>query len=197
MSQIPTISPAPSTPPAPPPQASMTAEEFSRRYGGDRVELVDGVVRELPLPFFKHGNVCATFTARLHSFVKTHDLGRVASNDSFVVVQRDPLRVRGADVCFYSYECLPRGPVPEGLLSVAPDLVAEVRSPSETWSDVFIKVSEYLKAGVRVVLVFDVPTMTVSVCRDTELQTILHAGDELTLPDVLPGFAVRVGTLFE
>jgi Uma2 family endonuclease len=196
MSQTPTLTPAPSTPPAPQPP-TMTADEFVRKHAGDRVELIDGVVRELPMPFFKHGNVCATFSRRLGNFAEEHDCGRVASNDSFVVVQRDPLRVRGADVCFYSYECLPRGPVPEGLLSVAPDLVAEVRSPSETWSDVFIKVSEYLKAGVRVVLVFDVPTMTVSVCRDTELQTILHAGDELTLLDVLPGFAVRVGTLFE
>jgi Uma2 family endonuclease len=195
MSQIPTL-----TPPAPSPAVTpplMTADEFMRRHANDRAELVNGVVKDKPMPSFKHSKICATFTRLLGNFVAEHDLGHVGSNDSQVRLSGDPALIRAPDVCFFSYERLPRGDVPEGVLTVIPDLAAEMRSPSDSWSDVFTKVIEYLKAGVRVVLVFDAATKTASAYRDTELQRTFHANEELTIPDVLPGFSVRVGTLFE
>jgi Uma2 family endonuclease len=105
--------------------------------------------------------------------------------------------VRGADLCFFSYERLPKGKLPEGLLPVAPDLVVEVRSPSDRWNAVLIKVGEYLTAGVRVVVVLDPATASASVYRTDELQQIYHNSDVLTLPEVLPGFSVVVSQLFE
>ncbi len=86
-------------------------------------------------------------------------------------------------------------PVPEGIHTLAPDFVAEVKSPTDRWIDVFTKIVEYLQAGVRVALLVDPGRSTVSVYRD-DRQEILKVGDELTLPDVLPGFAVPVGRLF-
>ena len=73
----------------------------------------------------------------------------------------------------------------------------EVRSPSDAWTDVFAKVEEYLAAGVSVVLVVDPEKGTVSACRPGPRQEDFHAGDTLTVPDVLPGFAVEVARLFE
>jgi Uma2 family endonuclease len=56
---------------------------------------------------------------------------------------------------------------------------------------------EYLKAGVRVVVILDPSTTSASVYRDAEeFRQILHNGDPLTLPDVLPGFSVPVSRLF-
>jgi len=52
----------------------------------------------------------------------------------------NPDTVRGADVNFYSYERLPKGKVPEGFLPVVPDLIVEVRSPSERWVEMYAKV---------------------------------------------------------
>jgi Uma2 family endonuclease len=100
-------------------------------------------------------------------------------------------------VCFFSYERLPKGPVPGGLLNVAPDLVVEVRSPSDGWNDVFIKVGEYLSAGVRVVVVLDMTTRSASVYRKDEFQQIFDNGDSLLIPDVLPGFTAPVARFFE
>ena len=40
---------------------------------------------------------------------KRADLGRVVTNDSGIVTQRDPDTVRGADVAYYSYARLPKG----------------------------------------------------------------------------------------
>ena len=87
--------------------------------------------------------------------------------------------------------------LPEGLLPVAPDLVVEVRSPSDRWTAVLLKVSEYLRAGVRVVVVLDPATASDSVYRDDQLLQIYHNSDVLTLPEVLAGFSVVVSRLFE
>ena len=179
------------------PAIVLTATEFAQRHGGDRVELVKGQVRELPMPFPKHGKICWRIGYFLGEYLEKHDLGHVMSNDSFVQTRSNPDTVRGADVCFYSYERLPKGKVPDGLLPVVPDLVVEVRSPSERWGELFAKVGEYLLAGVRVVIVLDAPTATASVYRAEELQQIFHNGDALVVPEVLPDFAVPVLRLFE
>ena len=184
----------PSTPCAVP---LLTAEEFFRRYPDHYVELVKGVVKEIPMPGGEHGYVCGVIAWRIMNFVIDRDLGRVFINDTFVLTERDPDSIRGMDVAYVSYSRLPKGPVPCGTLEVLPELVAEVRSPTDTWTDVFAKVEEYLAAGVSVVLVADPEKGTVSACRKGPTQQDFQAGDTLTVPDVLPGFAVPVAVLFE
>jgi Uma2 family endonuclease len=133
--------------------------------------------------------------AVIFNYVETHNLGHVMSNDSWV--RTGPDTVRGGDLLFFSYERLPRGgPVPQGIHTLAPDLVVEVKSPTDRWGDLFAKVAEYLQAGVRVVVVLDPKSTSASVYRSDELQQIFHNGDELTLPDVLPDFSIAVTRLF-
>ena len=190
---------SPATAPNPPVSASpllMTAEEFAQKYGADYAELVEGQVLEQPTPFPKHGHVCNNMAFEVTTVARSGDLGRVMSNDSFVKTRSNPDTLRGADLCFYSYERLPKGDMPDGLLPVVPDMITEVRSPTERWTKVFIKVAEYLEAGVEVVVILDPTTETASVYRPDELQQIFDNGDELVLPDVLPGFAVPVRRLF-
>ncbi len=174
----------------------LTAEEFTSRYADRHAELVKGVVKEYPMPFQKHGAVCSRAVVLIGSFVDTHDLGRTTTCDSWVKVASNPDTVRGADVCYFSYERLPKGDVPDGLLAVSPDLVVEVRSPSDRWKDVKEKIDEYLAAGVRAVVFLDPPAAAATVYRTDEFPQTFHNGDELTLPDVLPGFAVPVSRLF-
>lgn len=175
----------------------LTAEAFCQHYGKLRVELIAGVVKELPMPFPKHGKMCGLIAFHILAHVFKHDCGHVAINDSFVKTKSNPDTVRGGDLCYWSYERQPRGPIPEGLLPAAPELVVEVRSPSQNWVDIFAKVIEYLSAGVLAVVIVDPVSETVSVYRTNEFQHIFHNGDELTIPDVLPGFAFRIHQLFE
>ena len=149
------------------------------------------------MPFQQHGKVCNRAAFLLTQHVDANDLGHVTTNDSFVQTTADPDRVRGADICYFSYERLPKGQIPEGLLPVNPELVIEVRSPSEGWNDVFIKVGEYLSANVRVVVVLDMATLSASVYRKDEFQQIFDNGDDLTIPDILPGLTVPVRKVFE
>jgi Uma2 family endonuclease len=178
-------------------KALLTAEEFAERYAGQRVELVRGQVVELPMPFWKHGKVCYRITMALGSFVESRDLGHVMTNDSWVVVEHDPDTVRGSDVFFCSYSRLPKGKVPDGLIEVVPELVFEVRSPSDRWNRAIAKKSEYLDAGVSVVVILDPKTEAAWAFRPNGREVISEGEDLLVVPDVLPEFSVPVRALFE
>jgi len=176
------------------PPVLMTAEEFVAQHENDRMELVDGVVVELPMPTFAHGAVCVQFVLALGKYLETNDIGRAASNDSFVKTKADS--VRGADVLYYSYERLPKGPIPQGLLDVPPDLVVEVHSPSDRLSAMNKKALEYLAAGVRAVILLDPDRAAATVFRGEELPQTFHNGDSLSVPEILPGFEVKLAKLF-
>ena len=178
-------------------EALMTAEEFGRRPDpGYPEELVQGRVVEMPPPDRRHGYVCLRAGRILGNFAEEYDLGRVMSNDSGVITERDPDTVRGADVAYYSYARLPRGPLRTGYGPEVPELVVEVRSASDRWCEILEKVSEYLKAGVLVVVVLDPGPQVAHVFGADEPPRILESSEELVLPGVLEGFRARVGRFF-
>lgn len=175
----------------------LTAAEFADQYAQRRFELVRGVPVETPMPNLRHGKVCNLAAYYLTQHVMEGDLGHVMSNDSFVKVENDPDTLRGADVLFISYERLPKGRVPDGVLDVIPDLAVEVVSPSDVWTKLFGKVHEYLDAGVRAVVILDPRSETASVYRPDVVQQVFEKTGTLTVPEVLPGFSVPVARLFE
>ena len=148
------------------------------------------------MPRFRHGVVSYRAVRALSDFVEANRLGWIAIIDTFVRTEDDPDTVRGADALFVRFTRLPPGELPDDL-TVPPDLVLEVRSPTDRWNAVFIKVGEYLRVGVTVVLVVDPGSRTVSAYRDDGGQQTFRDADELTVPDVLPGFAVPVARLFD
>ena len=111
--------------------------------------------------------------------------------------ERGPDTVRGADVAYYSFARLPRGPIPKGYLEIVPELIFEVRSPSDRWPRILAKASEYLEAGVTVVCILDQMSERVIVCRADEPPQTLQGDDELHLPDILGDFRVPVRRFFE
>jgi Uma2 family endonuclease len=176
----------------------ITAEEYLRLPdNGDTTELVRGRIVIMNRPYTAHGYFCLQIGSLLKRFADDHDLGRVVSNDSGVVTSRDPDTVRGPDVAFYSYERVPRGPVPLDGYWPAPDLVFEVRSPDDRWKEIHHKVGEFLHAGVSTVVVTDPAAQTVHVFSADRPVQSLTADGELALDDVLPGFRVPVRKLFE
>jgi Uma2 family endonuclease len=179
-------------------QALLTAEEFGRRPDvGWPEELVRGKIVMSPPPNRRHGQVCGKIGRLLGNFAEEHDIGHVLTNDSGVVTERDPDTVRGADVAYYSYARLPKGPLPPGYGVETPELVFEVKSPSDRWPVVLQKAAEYLNAGVLFVTVLDPDEENVVVYSAEGQPRSLGRDDELSYPGVLPGFAVVVGRLFE
>ncbi|MEK6257620.1 MAG: Uma2 family endonuclease [Planctomycetota bacterium] len=176
----------------------LTAEEFLHLDdGGAYTELVRGRIVEMNRPYTAHGYFMIRIGFLFQQFIQEHDLGRIVGGDAGVVTERDPDTVRGPDVAFYSYERIPRGPLPEGYWPAAPELVVEIRSHDDRWKDILHKASEYLSAGVLTVAVADPATQRVHLFSADRETTVLNLDDELTFPDILPGFHVPVSRLFE
>lgn len=185
--------------PTPLPMGLMSEEEFWERHGSEsRVDLVDGIVVRYPMPGTPHGYIGNNLSFEITVFVKQHKLGRVFNNDTLIRIRRDPDRMRGADLIFLGYAKLaPDAQVPEGPMTIVPELVGEVKSPSDSWPEVFVKINDYLTLGVNVVLVVDPPKKTILACRKNQPQESFRETDTLTIPDILPGFSVPVASLFQ
>ncbi len=179
-------------------QALLTAEEFRQLPDDGRPrELVRGTVVEMPVPAPRHGYYCGNICRIVGNHVVAKGLGRVMSNDSGIVTERGPDTVRGGDVSYYSYTRLPPGPLPEGYLDVTPELVFEVRSPTDRCAKITSKVVEYFDAAVLVVCVLDPTKQRLVVYRADELPQVLEADDTFTVPELLGDFQCRVGLFLE
>jgi len=176
----------------------LTLEEYAKLPDNGRpTELVRGRVVMMNVPAPKHGYICLKIATLVSAHVDRHDLGRVMSNDSAVVTQRHPDTVRGADVSYYSYHSLPKGPLPNRYLTVVPELVVEVMSPDDRWSAIHAKAAEYLEAGVAVVCVIDPKTESAHLFYPDQPQQSFSRNDELVFPEILGDFRVPVAKLFE
>lgn len=175
----------------------VTLAEYRRMESDVPTELVRGEVIEVPPPVDRHGIYCANIVGLLWEWSPRQSKGVTFSNDTGLVVARNPDTLRGPDVMFLAKERLPAGGFTGDWVQVPPDLVVEIRSPSERWADVIDKVGQYLRSGVREVWVVNPPNKTLHVYRpepDAE-PTVLEQAAELTT-DVLPGFRCTVGDVF-
>lgn len=176
----------------------MTAGEFAMLPdNGRRWELVRGLITEMNMPAPRHGEVCCQNSFLIRYFLMDRDVGRVVTNDSGVVTERDPDTVRGADVAFYSYARVPKGPLPAGYLTVSPEAVFEVRSPHDRWADTLEKVAEYLRAGVLVVCVLDPETEEAHVFYADRAGVVLAGKQELALTEIHADLRIAVARFFE
>ena len=176
----------------------ITAEEFGQMPDvGRRTELVHGRIIELPPPQMRHGQVFGAAAFILMAYVRANDLGHVPTNDSGVITEHDPDTVRGADIAYYSFARLAKGKLPAGYPTIPPELVIEVRSPTDRWPNILAKVAEYLEIGVVVVCVLDPDPQTAYLYYPERPPRTLGPDDELTFPECLPDFRVPVRSFFE
>jgi len=173
-----------------------TAEELLALGEEARYELIEGRLVPMSPTGSLHGDLVAELTTVLRSFVRTHRLGRILTGEVGFVLRRDPDTVRAADVAFIRAERLPPEGLPTGFFEGAPDLAVEILSPSDRYTEVLRKVSEWLEAGVAMVWVVDPERRKVAVFRPDGTLRLLGEEDVLEGEDVLPGFRYQVGELF-
>jgi Uma2 family endonuclease len=103
---------------------------------------------------------------------------------------------RSPDVAFIRAEQLP-AKMPGGPIRIAPDLVVEVLSPSESKSYLEEKMADYREAGTPLIWVVDPLRCFVTVHARDAAPHALREGDTLTGGRVLPDFSCAVADLFE
>src|SRR5262249_50687684 len=108
---------------------------------------------------------------------------------------QNPDTVIGPDFAFVALERLP-AVLPKGHLPLAPDLVLETRSPSDTRRMVEDKVKQWLEAGVRMVWTLDPKARTLTIHRPGEQPGVLGEDAPLTGEDLLPGLELPLHRVF-
>jgi len=189
------------------PQASeyegreMTLDEF--QYANPipeaRTELVDGrmLVREPPKA--RHGHVTVRVLRALiryfdASYATEREAGLLLSNDAGVLLRRRPDTVRAADIAYF---VATRAPVDlDSWAETAPDLVVEIRSPTDRRGYLERKVADWLTFGCQQVWVVDAKQRAVTV-HEPHCVTHLTATDHLDGGALFPRFTLPVASLFD
>jgi len=174
----------------------LTAEAFWRLpKTAKRRSLIRGeVIEQLP-PGARHGVIVTAFSLRLGIWVAQQQAGIVGTESGFILA-RDPDVVRGPDVYFIRAGRLSEGVIPEVFWTLAPDLVVEIVSPSETAEDVREKVRDFLAAGTALIWVVYARTREVIAHTPDGLARTFREGDRPNDPVILPGFAHTVAEFF-
>src|SRR5579872_255762 len=148
---------APWAEPVPDAPCPMTTDEMlALPDDGWMYELVEGRLVRMPSSGFGASTIAINLAAALHAFVKPRKLGRLTGQDGTYNLTQPGDAYETAlvpDVAFVRMDRLPARTSPEfeKVPKLAPDLVAEVVSPSQYRPEMAAKAKRYLEAGVRLV----------------------------------------------
>lgn len=175
---------------------TLTAKDLEHvqdTLGDDyRLELIAGKITLMSPSGYESDEVAFRFGRRLADWVEPKRAGRVTgSSAGFTLPNAD---TRAPDVSFVKAERLRRAP--RSFAALAPDLMVEVKSPSDTVDDLEAKIQIFLEQGTQVGILINPETSTVKVFRLGVDVVTLHDGAILTVPDLLPGWSVAVSELW-
>ena len=174
----------------------MTAEELLEMQPPNmRSELVCGRMYVREPAAYRHGKVSLTIGSALRTWVSPRALGDTVGAETGFILRRAPDTVRAPDAAFISNARIP-SPDPVGYAELAPDLVVEVRSPSDRAGRLRAKIVDWLTSGARLVWVIDPVRRCAEVHRADGSTTHLTEADVLDGEDVLPGFTLSLQQLF-
>ncbi|MBN9391487.1 MAG: Uma2 family endonuclease [Chloroflexi bacterium] len=172
-----------------------TVEEFVNLPDDNkRYELIDGKLKEQTGFTCDHGRLSTDLLYELIKFLEGPNsvLGEALTNCAFELNSKTVVQ---PDAAFISAKRLAgidsSKPFPGG-----PDLVIEVISSDDIWSELISKIRLYQSYGVTLVWLVDPFDQSVFVYRPNQNAQLLSILDVLSGEDVLPGFTLPVKDLF-
>jgi Uma2 family endonuclease len=161
---------------------TMTADDLLRMPDdGMRHELIRGVLTTMPPAGDEHGDVASGVAYAFMSRLRPTGRFAFRAAETGFLTEQDPDTVRAPDFAVTRRDRLPAAPV-AGYSAVIPDVLVEVRSPSDRTREVTEKVDDWLRAGCRVVVVVE-PNRSVTLHRESG-STRLGRGDLATFPEL-------------
>jgi Uma2 family endonuclease len=164
-------------------------------------EIIDGEIVEV-MPMSHYANRVASRLNRAVTInLASNDIGETAIEDMFPIPTPDDAeQCRRPDWAFISYERRPRD-LPDNYTGnaydVAPDIAAEIVSPTNTSEELISKARDYLRAGVRLVwIVYPIVQEVHAYLPGSNQIHVFFVTDELEAPEILPGFRKPVASLF-
>lgn len=172
---------------------SLTVEDLEKlqaHYPDYQMELVEGKIIVMSPSGYESDEVAFRVGAKLWNWIEPLRLGRITGSSAGFSLAN----TRAPDVSFIRAERLPRSP--RGYATIPPDLMVEVKSPTDRIHELQAKIDEFLAQGTVVGILVDPEARTVEIRRSQQDQMILRDGDTLTIPDLLPGWQVPVSELW-
>ena len=164
----------------------LTVEEFLALPETDTTyELIDERAVPKMSPKFFHSRLQKTLLFLLERYLSNQ--GRIEAEWAVRLKRNGKDWVPVPDLLYVSYERLPQDWMKDEPCPLAPELALEIISPGQSFGDLTLKASDYLKAGVLRVWVIDPIVQSLSIFYpDTAPQTIKGAIviDDEIFPDL-------------
>lgn len=169
----------------------MTLSKDEHRY-----ELVNGELVEMGNSGAKHGYICSILMINLGGYIYNQKLGAIFDSSTAFAMKSG--NKRSPDFSFVAKERL-QGleELPDGFLSVAPDLAVEILSPHNTIAEIHNKIVEYFENSARLVWVIHPQEEYVLVYHSPNPDILLKSNDLLDGEEVIPGFSFPISNLFQ
>jgi len=160
-------------------------------------EVVDGELVMSPKNNFQHESICTRLHFALEAFNRQHRLGVVlGSSAGCWMINRN---CRAPDVSFIPKERLLKLGFKfstRKFFPGAPDLAAEVLSPSNTRPEMDQRLTDFFASGTQIAWIIDPENECVEVCHSTTDRRLIGSGGLLQGEHLLPGFQYPVADLF-
>jgi Uma2 family endonuclease len=177
-------------------QRRMTLDEFlSLPEEKPALELVDGEVTQKVAPQTRHAAMQFEVAAQFNGFARPRKLGRAfpehrSSYDNASTVP---------DVAYFVRDRIPRDRrgLLENRVCSPPDSAFEIASPDQPVSNLLLRCLWYIAHGVRIALMIEPERRWAALFRPASEPIVVGDAGTLDLGDVIPGFVLDVGQLFQ
>lgn len=144
-------------------------------------EIINGEKKDISPTGFLHGLI----EISLSEILKKHlsHKGYVATGEVGILIQKDPLRIRGADIVYITKESYPKPPV--GILEKPPELVIEILSPTNSISEMNAKLKDYLSIGISHIVYVDPDNEITTKYKSDGSSNIYSFSEPFTIYDTL------------
>jgi Uma2 family endonuclease len=167
-------------------------EKIQSEFPDYRMELVDGEIIVTSPSGYESDEVASSFSGQLYNWVKPRKLGRVTGAGAGFNLPN--ANTRAPDVSFVLAERLRISP--RSFADITPDLMVEVKSPTDSLKKLREKIQEFLTVGTQIGILINPENHTLEIYRLNQDAVVLTDGAVLTLPDLLPGWEMAVSELW-
>jgi Uma2 family endonuclease len=168
----------------------ISVEEFDRLEEGEfRYELDEGELITLTRPNTDHGRIERRLLMALQTYLESRGVGEAFGPNILFVLTPNTKRAPDVSVVFREI-----GSVKE--IAGAPDIAAEILSPSNSKREMQRKLVQFFATGCKLAWIVDPDTRSVEVWESAAGPSCtLHQSDSLETP-LLPGFSCPIAKLF-